>query len=199
MDMQIDGGLTSPDRVIFFGDSRARQWLLPAQHAEYTFLNRGVDGETSAQALHRFAYHVPATSPDVVVVQIGANDLVAVSLLRDDRERIVANCQRNIAEIVDRSRQLGATVILTTIFPLGTLPVEQQFLGTAAVQSAIQEVNIFIASLAADDVLIFDSAALLSDMDGQVQPAYQSDFLHINEQAYMMLNVELLRILQQLR
>jgi lysophospholipase L1-like esterase len=199
MDTQIDSGAEAPVRVVFFGDSRARQWTLPTQNAEYTFLNRGVDGETSAQALRRFAAHVPATRPDFVVIQLGANDMMAVSLLQEDRERIIADCQRNIAEIVEQSRQLGATVILTTIFPLGTLPIEQRFLGTTAVQSAIQEVNTFIASLAADDVIVFDTAALLSDSGGRIQPAYQNDFLHVNEPAYMALNVELMRILQQYR
>lgn len=199
VNMHTDGSEGSPARVVFFGDSRARQWALPAQTTEFTFLNRGADGETSAQALQRFPYHVPATEPDFIVIQIGANDLMAVSLLQGDREHIIANCQRNIVQIVDQARQLGAIVILTTVFPLGTLPIEQRFLGTTTVQGAIEEVNTFIAGLAADDVIIFDTAALLSDPHGQVQATYQNDFLHINEQAYAVLNVELMRILQHPR
>lgn len=182
-------------RVVLFGDSRARQWTTPPQNEQYVFFNRGADGQTSAQALYRFSYHVPPLKPDIVVIQVGANDLMAVSLLRGDREEIIADCQANIVAIVEQSRAAGARVVLTTIFPLGGLPFEQQLLGVAAVPAAITEVNAFIRGLAADDLIVFDAATLLSDADGRLPAEYQADFLHVNARAYALLNNELLQIL----
>src|SRR5437870_3849107 len=45
----------SPGTVVFFGDSRAAQWPAP-ELAGFTFANRGIGAQTSAQALQRFDY-----------------------------------------------------------------------------------------------------------------------------------------------
>ena len=64
-------------RVVLFGDSRIAAWSLSAP-AGIQIVNRGVAGHSSAQALLRFAEHVAPLRPDLVVVQVGVNDLVAV-------------------------------------------------------------------------------------------------------------------------
>ena len=41
-------------------------------------------------------------------------------------DSIITNCRKNIKRIVDESKDLGATVILTTIFPVGKAPIQRK-------------------------------------------------------------------------
>jgi lysophospholipase L1-like esterase len=180
--------------VVFFGDSRAADWLTPTQVTNVTFINRGIAAQTTAQALGRFPYHVLPLKPKVIVLQIGVNDLKTIPLFPEQKATIVANCKANIRQIVALSVQNGSQVILTTIFPLGQLPLERKPFWSDEVAIAISEVNQFITSLKSDQVKIFDTAKILANREGITDPAYSRDFLHLNENGYNALNQELVHL-----
>ena len=69
------------------------------------------------------------------------------------------------------------------------------FYSPAEIAEAIDEVNTFIHSLAAPDVVLFDAYALLASDDGFVLPEYTLDLLHINAIGYETLNRELVKVL----
>lgn len=77
--------------------------LLKEQGYQYTVLNMGRSGDTSAGALARIE-SVIAAEPDIVILAIGAND--ALSLTPPDVMR------QNIEEIVTRLQEEGITIIL---------------------------------------------------------------------------------------
>lgn len=183
----------STQRIVFFGDSRAASWPAPPIPDAQT-LNRGIPGHSSAQALLRFDAHVAPLEPDSIVVQVGVNDLMAVGLLRESRAQIIAATRDNIEAIVARARGTGARVILTTIFPLarGSLP-------DPAVQQAITEINQSLHDLAAPDVQVLDSAAVLAGPDGYVRPDYSKTELHLTPAGYEALNAALVPLLEAAR
>jgi lysophospholipase L1-like esterase len=112
--------------------------------------------------------------------------------------RIIDACKANLKEIVAKARNQDIIVILTTVFPLGELPLERRLFWSDAVAEAIIEVNDYIPTLADEDVLIFDAAALLSDQSNQVKAEYQTDFLHLNNLGYLVLNEGLQRFLLEI-
>ncbi|NEO84515.1 MAG: SGNH/GDSL hydrolase family protein [Spirulina sp. SIO3F2] len=183
-------------RVVFFGDSRAESWPAPEQKA-YEWLNRGIDGQTSVQVWQRFPEHVIDLQPDVVVVQVGINDLKTIGLFPQRRDEIVANCISHIHQIVTTAEVLGATVILTTIFPVGDIPLERRPFWSGEIEQAIAQVNAEIQTLASDRVIILDAFGLLADEQGKNQRAYQKDELHLTPAGYAQLNPELLAMLAQ--
>lgn len=185
----------SQPRVVFFGDSRARQWTAP-DTADFTFVNRGIDGQTSVQARMRFAHDVRPLRPDVVVVQVGVNDLFGIPYLPTQRETIIAEAQANISDIVAQARDLGARVVVTTVFPSGRFGLQELFSGSEGVRTAIAAVNDHIRTLAADDVVVLETAAVLTDEEGWVRDAYCRDAWHLNEAGYAALNRALLPLLQ---
>jgi lysophospholipase L1-like esterase len=187
--------LTHKPLVVFFGDSRAAGWITSTLPADLTIINRGIGAQTTAQVLGRFPYHISLLKPDVVVLQVGINDLKTIPLFPDQEATIIANCKANIQQIVELSRQSGAEVILTTVFPLGKIPLERRPFWSDDVALAIKDVNHFIATLAGDKVKIFDAASILSDGQDTLNPAYSQDFLHLNDQGYVVLNQQLIRIL----
>jgi lysophospholipase L1-like esterase len=180
--------------AIFFGDSRAEMWTAPAELEGFSFVNRGIDTQTSAQVLGRFDRHVAPLQPDIIIVQVGINDLKTIPLFPNRKAAIINNCKTNIQQIVERSVSRGATVILTTIFPIGPVPLIRQPFWSPDVAQAVSEVNTYLHSLKAKNVLILDAYSLLAE-NGQVQSDYVRDTLHVNERGYEVLNQELTKVL----
>jgi lysophospholipase L1-like esterase len=190
--------LTDPDRatVVFFGDSRAASWPAPSNLAQFEFTNRGIGTQTSAQGLLRFDFHVKPLRPQIVVIQIGINDLKTLPLFPERKATIIADCQENLRQIVARSVDLGATVFLSTIFLVGLAPLERRIFWSNDVALAVREVNAYIRSLESADVVILDTYALLADNKGITRAAYRADLLHLNARGYELLNEELVRMLE---
>jgi lysophospholipase L1-like esterase len=185
-------------RVVFFGDSRAYQWPAPAGLERFEFINRGIGAQTSTQAVERFDEHVLSLQPDVVLIQMCINDLKTIPLFPELRSSIIATCKDNIERSVQEIKRQGGTVILTTVFPLGKLPVERTLFWSDAVDEAVREVNEFIASLEGEKVIIFDTGKVLAGETGLVRSEYSLDFLHLNQTGYEALNEALVNILKNL-
>lgn len=174
-------------RVVFFGDSRAQGW--PAPNIEgYEFINRGIGGQTSTQTSQRFTQHLGELEPDIVVIQVGVNDLKAIPLMPESRNVIIDLCRSNIRQIVEDARALGATVIISTILPVGDVPLVRKPVWSDDIAQAIYEVNGYIDSLADDQVLIFDGFSAVADGEGALSVDYSRDELHLNDQGYGALN-----------
>ena len=165
--------------------------------SNFTFVNRGIGAQTTAQVLGRFARDVAPLMADIAVIQVGINDLKALPLFPEERESIVQNTKDNISELVQLSLDGGAQqVVLTTIFPLGEIPWERRLVWSDDVAVAIDEVNSHIASLASDRVKIMNTSAIIA-RHAIVLPKYRRDFLHLNPAGYAALNQELEQLLTQ--
>ncbi|MCP4368997.1 MAG: SGNH/GDSL hydrolase family protein [Deltaproteobacteria bacterium] len=182
-------------RVVFFGDSRAYQWTEPQDLSQFIFLNRGIGAQTSTQVVGRFDKHIAPLQPDILVVQVCINDLKIIPLYPHLKRQIIETCKANVKEIVDKANGQGTIVILTTIFPLGELPIERRLFWSDEVGKAIVEVNEYINTLKNEDVAIYDTASVLADQSGQVRAEYSFDFLHLNENGYLALNEDLEKLL----
>lgn len=174
-------------RVVFVGDSRALGWDAPPL-AGHEFLNRGVSAQTTMQVLGRFAQDVAPLAPDVVVLQVGINDLKTLPLFPNDADAILAQCKANLRSIVEAAQALGAHVILTTIFPTGPVPLERRIFWSDAVDPAVLAVNDELRAMAEPNIRVLDAYAALADEDGQMQAEFALDFLHLNEAGYAVLN-----------
>lgn len=182
-------------KVVFFGDSRAHQWPEPQDLDQFIFLNRGIGAQTSTQVVERYDKHISPLEPDILVVQVCINDLKTIPLYPHLKGQIIDKCKANLKQIVDKSREQGTKVVLTTIFPLGELPIERRFFWSDEVGEAIVEVNDYINTLQTENVVIYDTTAILAGQSGQVRAEYSYDFLHLNEKGYRVLNEGLEKIL----
>ena len=196
--VQEPAGEVPLKRLVVFGDSRAYDWPQPPELEGYQFVNRGLISQTSAQVLARFDEHVAPWQPEIVIVQVGINDLKAIPLFPERKASIIAASEANIERIVSRAVDTGAMVILTTVFPHGAVPLERRLFWSSNVSEAIKTVNASIVSLEGEDVLILDSAAILADEQGRLRDEYSVDLLHLNPAGYEVLNGELVRMLTTL-
>lgn len=182
-------------RVVFFGDSRVLSWPAP-NLPNYEFINRGIGGQTSTQIKGRFDHHIRPLQPDIVVLQLGINDLKTIGLFPEKKAEIIANCRENIRQIVKKSHDLGAVVIITTIFPFGDIPLIRKPLWSDDILPAVQEINALIASLEGDRIIIFDTFSILADDRGMMPSSYRIDELHYNQRAYQKINQEFTELLK---
>jgi len=185
-------------RVVMIGDSRAQAWPPPPGIESAQFINQGISGQTTAQVLGRFQQHVADLEPDVVLIQVGINDLKTIPLFPDRGANIIEQCGSNIQELASRSLDTGAKVIVTTIIPAGRVPLARIPFWPSEVDQAIDSCNTSIEALSSNRVMVFDTSAIVSGRNGRVQPKYQRDFLHLNGAGYQALNRELTSALNAL-
>jgi lysophospholipase L1-like esterase len=185
-DHHPDAGTAAPPRrVVFFGDSRADGWQIPVLPG-IQCVAVGVPGASAAYLARRFPAMVAPLRPDIVVVQLGVNDLTRLMARASDRDQVLATTCAAITAVVADAQALGARVVLTTIFPLARGPLPDR-----AVQEAIAAANQSLLGLAAPGVQVLDSAAVLAGADGYVRSAYAEDELHLSPAGYAALNTAL--------
>jgi lysophospholipase L1-like esterase len=138
---------------------------------------------------------VAPLQPKVIILEVGINDLKTIPLFPDQRQAILQRCQTNIDAIVHKSHNIGATVILATIFPTGRVPLQRQLFWSDEIGVAVRSVNTHLASLQASDVFLFDSTPLLADSAGQLRLDYSKDEIHLNATGYAALNEALSAVL----
>ncbi len=187
-----------PPLLVFFGDSRALMWAQPTEPTSFRMINRGIGFQTTAQMLLRLAADVTSLRPAVVVVEGGVNDLKTIADFPDQRSRIIAECEANLSQIVERCRKSGATVVLVTVFGIGDVALWRRPFWSSQVAEAVREVNAFLPRLAGEGVRLFDANPVLADGRGQIQHAYQLDYLHLSPAGYAALNQRLSPLLASL-
>jgi lysophospholipase L1-like esterase len=184
--------------LVFFGDSRAYMWPDPPVPTGYRIVNHGIGNQTTAQILLRLEDDVVRLHPSVVVLEAGVNDLKTIADFPERRGEIVADCEANLAHIVDRCRQTGAKVVLVNIFGIGKVSIWKRPFWSSDVSNAIREVNAFLAGLRGPDTILFDAHTTLEDAHDEVNPAYQMDYLHLSTAGYGALNEKLVPVLASL-
>ncbi len=181
--------------LVLFGDSRAAMWPAPPMPSGYRVVNRGIGYQTTAQILLRLDKDLAPLRPNVVVVEAGVNDLKTIAEFPDRRDEIVADCKVNLARIVDECRRIGADVVLVNVFGIGDVALWRRPFWSPEVRVAVRDVNAFLPSLVREGVVLFDANAVLADPRGEIQRAYQVDYLHISPPGYAALNAALNQIL----
>ncbi len=175
--------------VMFYGDSRALSWPTYAT-PDYDFINRAIGNQTSTQIVQRFDAHVVPLKPQLILIQMCVNDLKMIPLFPEKQNDILQDCKDNIQLLIKKAHKIDAKVILSTVFPLGHITVLRKALGAQAAPTVngISSINNFIKTQAADNVLIFDSYALLVGGNSTIKPEYSRDWLHLNAEGYQHLN-----------
>jgi lysophospholipase L1-like esterase len=168
--------------VLFLGDSITAQGDWQAWFPEVDALNFGVPGNTTDDVMARVD-SVVAADPDEIILLIGTNDLGT----RQTVEHLVRNVQ---SVMVDLRRELpGVRMLLQSVMPRG-----REF------ADRIQDANIhlrqFSATVHAQYLDLWPAMAL---EDGELNPAFSDDRLHLNDAGYQAWLSELRPGLERLR
>lgn len=192
-------GQKTSKRVVLFGDSRIQEWTQLPNLNDFEFINRGISRETTEQIKGRFQADVLALNPDIVVLQLGGNDLTALGVKPQRYRSITQQCQTNIQFIVDTLLAREIKVILLTIIPPATPDLARRLVWDNKIDQAVADINHHLLSLpAVEGLYIIDTATVLKDADGQWRPDVNRDTLHLTSEGYRYLNDALILVLEKL-
>lgn len=169
--------------VIFLGDS-ITEWF-PLQQLLTTnkaWANRGIAALNSQHLLDHLEDHVFGFSLTEVVLLIGTND-IGYGL----------KTKTSLANVRAIIEQLQLDYPSLEVYLLEVLPVNESVTYQQTVDNrtnaAIQDLNAAYGQLAAElpDVHLVKTYSAFLDSDGQLDPAYTTDGLHLSEQGYQQL------------
>ncbi|MDQ8180220.1 GDSL-type esterase/lipase family protein [Pelagicoccus sp. SDUM812005] len=179
----------SKPRIVMFGESRCGMWrAYPASNwGDIEIVNRGIGGETTPQIIRRLEDDVLSLDPDVVILQMGDNDLKTMAVLPGTRERTIEQTYDNITAIAKRLSENGIQVIITTIFPPAPIELLRAPLWSDEVNEAIDIVNQRLLAFSYPRVEIANCDPILRD-GKYIKAEYSIDTLHLKKAGYQALN-----------
>ena len=168
--------------VVFLGDSITQDGQWSEWFPDLNVTNMGVGGSTTDDVLARFD-EVVAARPDEIVLLIGTNDL--------GTRQTVEHLVRNIETLcVNLRRELpGSRMLVQSVMPRGREYAQR-----------IQEANIHLRQFSSTvHAQFLDLWPALALEDGELNPAYSDDRLHLNDAGYEAWLLELRPALDRLR
>ncbi len=176
------GHALTADTVVFLGDSLTQGGDWESWFPDLNAINLGVGGNTTDDVLGRLEA-VVALNPDEIVLLIGTNDLG----MRRTVESLVRNIQ---STLVDLRRELpGSRMLVQSIVPRG-----REF------ADRIREANIHLRQFSATvHAQFLDLWPVMALEDGELNPTFSDDRLHLNDAGYEAWLSELRPALVRLR
>ena len=168
--------------IAFFGDSITQAGRWTEWFPDVEALNFGVGGDTTDDALARLD-DVVAAAPDGIVLLIGTNDLGT----RQSVEHLVRNVETMCVEL--RRALPGSRMLVQSIMPRG-----REF--AARIQEANIHIRQFTSTVRAQFLDLWPALAL---EDGELNPAFSDDRLHLSAGGYDAWLDELRPALDRLR
>lgn len=182
----------------FLGDSRVYQWSIPDDIIpKHDYCKLGINTQTTAQVLYRLKIYLDEALPQYVFVQVGINDLKAIGVFPENKERIVRQCIENIESMITICQDHKVEPIFCTILPAGNVQLVRLPIWSNEINNAVIFVNKEITDFCKlKRVSIFDTYSALVNKDGTLLKKYQEDDLHVNKAGYDVLNAALIKFLK---
>lgn len=178
-------------RIVLIGDSRIRAMRLSTLEQKWEVVNRGVNGETSAQMLIRFEQDALALKPEVLVIQCGINDLVAGIGSDAMAPVLTTRAIANLKTMAARSAAAGSKVVILTVIPPAKPDLARRFVWSENIRTEVASVNKQLMDWKPPNgVWVLD----LSEVFGSttILPAeYALNTLHLNPTGYARLEGKL--------
>ena len=187
-------------RVVLIGDSRVSRWPASEWTTPWEIINRGIGGETVAQLATRFRSDAVRLDPDVIVIELGINDLVAASFMGSaGRQKVVYETAKTLGELTKIGSASGSSVLVATIIPPAQPDILMLPVWRESLRSLVAELNSMLRqSRLPNGARLVDFASVLESLDDRSLPnIYRLDTGHLNELAYKRLTAALDLILKE--
>jgi lysophospholipase L1-like esterase len=189
---QSDGGRARvKPRIVLIGDSRIRAMRLGSLDKTWEVVNRGVNGETSAQLLIRIEQDALALKPEVIVIQCGINDLVAG--IGSDTMAPVLTTQAiaNLKTMAARSAATGAKTVILTVIPPAKPDLARRFVWSENIRAEVASVNQQLLDWnPPDGVWVLDLSEVFGSSTS-LPTEFALNTLHLNQTGYAKLEAKL--------
>jgi lysophospholipase L1-like esterase len=186
--------------IWMLGDSRIQMWDEKLISESGSAANLGIDGQTSEQSLLRLKSYLEVETPEILIVEVGINELKIIGVERELETMILDNFYINIKAITEICQDKGIALILANIFPVGKIEITRRPVWNKSINEAIKTVNATLRTFCDNNkISYFDAYSILSENGETVNLGYQEDFLHINKLGYEVLSKSLMKQINQIR
>lgn len=184
---EADAALAPPasgeKRVVFLGDSITDYWKLPDYFPGKSYINRGVDGQTTREMLVRFRQDVIDLHPEVVVMLAGTNDIAGVTGPTSD-----ADIEANYASMAELARAHRIRMVFASVLPVHNYTLDAQEPFALRPRDRILALNKWLKDYCAKNRLVYlDYFSALVDERGMLKRALADDGLHPNGAGYKIM------------
>lgn len=167
-------------RVVFFGDSITAGWPLDQFFPGRPYVNRGIGGQTTSQALVRFRQDVIDLKPAAVVILLGTNDIAgntgAIGL---------TDIEKNLASMAELAHAHGIAVVLSSVTPVHDYTSQSDIAFPLRPPATIRELNQWLKGYCGDGRAAYlDYFGAMIDGTGLMRRELAADGLHPNHAGY---------------
>lgn len=168
------------NRIVFIGDSIIAGWnnhLLFIENSHY--INRGINGQTTSQILHRFQQDVIDLKPKFAVILIGTNDIA-----ENQGPITFIDIQNNFISMIELAKANAVKLVLCSVLPANQYywnpkikPVEK-----------IIDLNAFLTSLANNTNVFYLDFYTALEKENAMNKVFSEDGVHPNLNGYSMMS-----------
>jgi len=167
-------------RVVFFGDSITAGWPLDQFFPGRPYLNRGIGGQTTSQALVRFRQDVIDLRPAAVVILLGTNDIAgntgAIS---------VGDIEKNLASMAELARVHHIAVVFSSVTPVHDYTPQSDIAFPLRPPATIRQLNEWLKAHGPElGATYLDYSSAMIDEAGLLRRELAVDGLHPNHAGY---------------
>lgn len=180
-------------RIVFFGDSITQAWktLKPEFFASKSYINRGINGQTTSQMLLRFRPDVIELQPEIVVILAGTND-IAGNTGPTTLETILGN----IISMCELAKVNKIKTVLCSVLPANDYP----WTPNKEPADKIIALNTMIENYAKANNIAYAVyySAMVDERKG-LKSIYSEDGVHPNQKGYAVMEPIIEAVIHQLK
>ncbi|NGY38054.1 acylhydrolase [Flavobacterium sp. XN-5] len=169
------------NRIVFMGDSITEFWstVNGTFFEGKSYINRGINGQTTPQMLIRFRADVIALKPSVVVILAGVNDIAG-----NTGPSTLEMITNNIFSMVELAQAHQIKVVLCSVLPAFDFPWKRN-------QQPVDKITglneILINYAAANKLVYLDYYTAMVDERSGLDADYSEDGVHPNKKGYQIM------------
>lgn len=172
---------------LFLGDSITNQYSLEYYYPNLKTINSGINGNTTEHIIEDMKNRVFQHNPTDVFILIGINQIE-----NDSVEKIVDDIIKITEEISKHDQEIN--IYIQSIYPVNS-QIENS-LSVHKDNKKIIEINNKLKEFSEkNNIKYIDIYESLIDEDGNLNPIYTQDGLHLNKQAYEIITDKVMEVI----
>lgn len=168
-------------RIVFFGDSITEGWkkINPEFFIDKSYINRGINGQTTSQMLLRFRPDVIELKPRIVIILAGGND-IAENTGPTTLETILGN----LISMCELAKANNIKVVLCSILPANDFPWKRGM----EPANKIEALNELILKYAeTNNIPYVDYYSAMVNKQKGLKSIYSKDGVHPIKEGYLVM------------